>query len=564
MELMSQAIIDAIEDMVFIMRVSDDGKRFFYERVNLAVRRMLRFTDEMIGKTLTDVNPPTKATILQSQYRSVVEKQRALRYKDDYHISTGQRVTESVLTPVIADGRVTHIVAVSRDLTKQKQMEDQMYISQRRLELSRERYKSLFKENTDPIAYVNNTGRIVKKNDTFSKLIETIHHEAQPKDIFDVFYHQSNKFKTCFYDTVDGEPNAIEIQLDTKDEVGMELQVKFIPMHLDGVVQGVYVVVKDLTTESFARSALLESEQRFRLIAEHTSDLIQVLNAKHEMVYLSPSHEKLLGYETNQLLNQTIASLLSTKSKTEIQNIFTTMLTEHQSIKKEGKIIDAFGDEHWFELQFEPIFDENTHIQTIVVARDIKERKKYERELKQMAYQDPLTGLANRRMFQIRLEQVVSLYERHHVPFAVLMLDLDDFKGINDQYGHEVGDQVIVEVGQRLTMALREMDTVARLGGDEFIVLLPEVEDVENLSYIVDRLEVRFREPHIVDGEELFVGISVGVVMPGQTECDLNNILSRADEALYQAKRDGKNKSVFKPVCQLKTRRGSDDEKITE
>ena len=143
MELMSQAIIDAIEDMVFIMRVSDDGKRFFYERVNLAVRRILRFTDEMIGQTLIDVNPPTKATILQSQYRSIVEQQRTLRYQDDYHISTGQRVTESVLTPVIADGRVTHIVTVSRDLTKQKQMEDQMYISQRRLELSRERYKSI-------------------------------------------------------------------------------------------------------------------------------------------------------------------------------------------------------------------------------------------------------------------------------------------------------------------------------------------------------------------------------------------------------------------------------------
>ncbi|GEM01287.1 sensor domain-containing protein [Halolactibacillus halophilus] len=561
---MSQAIIDAMEDMVFIMRVSDDGDCFFYERVNTSVRRILGFTDTMIGQTLTDVNPPTKATILQSQYRSVVEQQRTLRYQDDYHISTGQRVTESILTPIMADGRVTHIVAVSRDLTKQKQMEDQMYISQRRLALSRERYKSLFKENTDPIAYLNNAGRIVKKNDAFSNLIETIHHEAQLKDIFDVFYHQSKKFKTCFYNTVDGEPNAIEIQLHTRDEVGMELQVKFIPMHLDGVVQGVYVVVKDLTTESFARSALLESEQRFRLIAEHTSDLIQVLNDKHEMVYLSPSHEKLLGYETNLLLYQPIASLLSSKSKVEIEKIIATMLSEHQSIKKEGKIIDAFGDEHWFELQFEPIFDEDTHVQTIVVARDIKERKKYERELKQMAYQDPLTGLANRRMFQIRLDQVVSLYERHHVPFAVLMLDLDDFKGINDQYGHEVGDQVIVEVGQRLTIALREMDTVARLGGDEFIVLLPEVEDVENLSHIIDRLEARFREPHNVEGKELSVGISVGVVMPGQTECDLNNILSHADEALYQAKRDGKNKSVFKPVYQLKTRRQFDDEKITE
>ncbi len=562
MELMSQAIIDAIEDMVFIMRVSDDGKRFFYERVNSAVRRMLRFTDEMIGQTLIDVNPPTKATILQNQYRSVVEQQRTLRYQDDYHISTGQRVTESVLTPVMNDGRVTHVVGISRDLTKQKQMEDQMFISQRRLELSRERYKSLFKENTDPIAYMNNAGRIVKKNDAFTKLIGTIHHADQPKDIFDVFYNQSKKFKTSFYNTVEGQPHAIEIQLDTKDEVGMELQVKFIPMHLDGVVQGVYAVVKDLTTESFARSALLESEQRFRLIAEHTSDLIQVLNEKHDMVYLSPSHEKLLGYETNQLLNQPIASLLSAKSKDEIRQIFTTMLREHQSIKKEGKIIDAFGDDHWFELQFEPIFDDETHVQTIVVARNINERKKYERELKQMAYQDPLTGLANRRMFQIRLEQVVSLYERHHVPFAVLMLDLDDFKGINDQYGHEVGDQVIVEVGQRLTMALREMDTVARLGGDEFIVLLPEVEDGENLSHIVDRLESRFREPHIVDDKELYVGISVGVVMPGQTDCDLNNILSHADEALYQAKRDGKNQSVFKPVCQLKSKRESDDEEV--
>ncbi|GEM04712.1 hypothetical protein HMI01_17000 [Halolactibacillus miurensis] len=555
MELMSQAIIDAMEDMVFVMRVSEDGERFFYERVNQTVKRILRFTDDMIGQTLTDVNPPTKATILQNQYRKVVEQKQALRYQDDYHISTGQRVTESLLTPVINNGRVTHIVSVSHDLTKQKLIEDQMYISQRRLELSRERYKSLFKENTDPIAYTNNSGRVIKKNHAFTRLIETIHHEYQPKDIFDVFQHSSKKFKACFYDTIEGEPGSIEIQLNTRDEVGMELQVKFIPMQLDGAVQGIYVVVKDLTTESFARSALLESEQRFRLIAEHTSDLIQVLNAKHQMVYLSPSHEKLLGYETNQLLNQPIQAILSDKSIVQMRGVFHTMLMEHQSIKKEGKIIDAFGDEHWFELQLEPIFDGNTHIQTIVVARDIKERKKYERELKQMAYQDPLTGLANRRLFQIRLEQVVSLYERHHIPFAVLMLDLDDFKGINDQYGHEVGDQVIVEVGQRLTMELREMDTVARLGGDEFIVLLPEVQDVTNLTRIVDRLETRFRDPHIVNENELYVGISVGVVMPGQSDCQLNNILSHADEALYQAKRDGKNQSVFKSVRQL-TRQG--------
>lgn len=549
MELMGQEIIDAMEDMVFVMRVSEDGKHFYYERINQKVKDMLNFTDDMIGKELTDVNPPTKAAILISQYQQVVESKETARYQDDYHISTGQRVTESVLTPVIKDGCVTHVVSLSHDLTLQRQIEDQMYISQRRLELSRERYKSLFKENTDPIAYTNNSGRIIKKNAAFARLIETIHRDNQLKDIFEIFNGQSKQFRSRFYRTVNGEAQSTDIQLNTRDGIGMELQIKFIPMHLDGSVQGVYIAVKDLTTESFARSALHESEQRFRLIAEHTSDLIEILNAKHEFVYVSPSHEKLLGYDAQHLIHQSALSILSEKSKIEILSVFKTMLSEQQSIKKEGKIVDAFGDEHWFELQFEPIFDDDqNHQQTIVVARNIKERKRYERELKQMAYQDPLTGLANRRMFQIRLEQVMSLYERHQVPFAVLMLDLDDFKGINDQYGHEVGDQVIVEIGQRLQVALRDMDTVARLGGDEFIVLLPEVQDATNLSRIVERIEAKFREPHVVNGESLSVGVSIGVVMPGKLQCELNNILSHADEALYQAKRHGKNRAVFKAV----------------
>ncbi|GEN58068.1 hypothetical protein GCM10012290_26090 [Halolactibacillus alkaliphilus] len=553
MELMSQEIIDAIEDMVFIMRVGGDATSFFYERVNKQVKEVLNFTEDMIGKAIDDVNPPTKATILISQYQQVVTTKEQARYQDDYYISTGQRVTESVLTPIIKDGQVTHIVAVTRDLTIEKQIEDQMYISQRRLELSRERYKALFKENTDPIAYTNNEGRIIKKNNAFQKLIKTIHHEDLPKDIFEVFYNYTKAFRTRFFKTVKGLPQSIDIQLVTKDGIGMELQVKFIPMHLDGAVQGIYLVVKDLTTESFARSALYESEQRFRLIAEHTSDLIQILNKDHAFVYVSPSHEKLLGYESQQLIDKPALSILSEKSKVDMYHLFKIMLKEQQSIKKEGKIVDAFGDEHWFELQFEPIFDDDhQHQKTIVVARDIKERKRYERELKQMAYQDPLTGLANRRMFQIRLEQVMSLYERHQVPFAVLMLDLDDFKGINDQYGHEVGDQVIVEIGQRLQMALRDMDTVARLGGDEFIVLLPEVQDATNLSRIVDRIEAKFREPHVVNGASLNVGVSIGVVMPEKLQCELNNILSHADEALYQAKRHGKNRAVFKAVSTKK------------
>lgn len=158
------------------------------------------------------------------------------------------------------------------------------------------------------------------------------------------------------------------------------------------------------------------------------------------------------------------------------------------------------------------------------------------------AFHDPLTALPNRALFTDRLDHALVQSERRAEGVAVLFLDLDDFKLINDSLGHETGDRLLVSVGQRITGCLRPGDTVARLGGDEFTILLMDVEGKQDVSIIVDRLIEAFREPFIIEGHELFVSASIGVVAEPPPGVGAGELLRNADLAMYKAKENGKDR----------------------
>lgn len=546
MSLPSQQIIDAMRDMVFVMRVEQNPYRFYYELFNQVAKDVLGFTTATLNQEIEDVNPVTKATVLKNQYMEVVRKQQASAYQDDYFVSSGQKVSESVLTPIITDGIVTHIVAVVRDITAVKYAHEQTLISKKRLELSRQRYKSLFDNNTAPIGYLNLSGEIVKMNQALTTLAETIEGEGFSRNLFELLDGDSlAEVRESFYQTSQGKHCSVETDVHTKADHPMHLEIRFIPMRLDYHVHGIYVIIRDLTTEYFAKSALLESEKRFRLIAEHSSDLIQVLDQKQHFSYLSPSHTQRLHYHLDELYQKTFCDITSAAFKAAVQEVLTVISDTPSAVKKEIQLVDALGEARWFECQFESVFDVGAYVHTIVVARDIEERKAYEAELTQLAYQDPLTGLANRRLFNNRLEQIVTQFRREQTPFAVMMLDIDNFKTINDQYGHEVGDAVIVEIARRLQHVLRDVDTVARLGGDEFIILLPALATEAGVYRVIERLEQALQATYRMDDHDLSVGVSIGVVMPTAETCNVKRILNQADRALYEAKRTGKNKTIF-------------------
>ncbi|MBM7540044.1 bifunctional diguanylate cyclase/phosphodiesterase [Amphibacillus cookii] len=548
MDLTKQALIDGMQDMVFVMRVSDDGKKFYYELVNHIAKKALNLTSEMVGKELNEVIPSTMATILTQQYQQVVQSKQTHTYEDNYFISNaGQKISETILTPLVSENKVSHIVAVTRDITNLKQVETQSLLSRQRLQYSRQRYKSLFDENTDAISYLNLSGKIVRMNRACEQLLKQINRTEDRRNIFDLISQQDLQFiKQTFDETLKGQAHTADTTVNSQDQYQIRLQIKFIPMIIEQHVQGVYAILKDMTAEHFAKDTLLASQERFRLIAEHSSDLIQLLDQDGYFVYLSPSHERVLGLQLIGDEREHIYDIMASDDHDSFNQHLKTAITYNKAQKFEVRFQNINADYCWFELQLEPVFsDAGIFKHSIVVARDIEARKTYEHELQRLAYHDPLTGLANRRLFNARLEQVISLYERNQKAFAVMMLDLDDFKGINDQMGHDTGDYVIEKLGKRLKQAVRDMDTVARLGGDEFIVLLPEIETKANLIHIIERIERTLQAAYRLKGNTFQVGVSLGAILLRQGHISASSVISKVDQVLYRAKRTGKNKSII-------------------
>jgi diguanylate cyclase (GGDEF)-like protein len=175
------------------------------------------------------------------------------------------------------------------------------------------------------------------------------------------------------------------------------------------------------------------------------------------------------------------------------------------------------------------------------MVQDITERKEADAKIRKMAYHDALTHLPNRVLFVDRLKVAMASAQRHKQKLAVMLLDLDQFKDINDTYGHNVGDQLLRSVGNRLTGLLRKSDTVSRMGGDEFFLLLPELTRVNDAVKIAQKIMDAFKEPFVFDGHKLNITTSIGIALYPNDGKQVDILLINADIAMYHAKQKGRN-----------------------
>ena len=234
------------------------------------------------------------------------------------------------------------------------------------------------------------------------------------------------------------------------------------------------------------------------------------------------------------------------------------ILTERKPCDIDHRIVLPHGADFAVHLQAEAVFDDQLQALTIIgTAQDITDRKQSEREIYRLAYFDSLTGLANRVLFKDRLTQALAHAGRYHSTLAVLFLDLDRFKVINDTLGHNVGDLLLKQVAGRLTESVRHSDSVsrsvdkeenhslARLGGDEFTVLLTNLRDVQDAGTVARRIVEAMANPFSIEGREIFVTISVGIaIFPVDGE-SIDALLKNADSAMYHAKEKGRNNFQF-------------------
>ena len=200
----------------------------------------------------------------------------------------------------------------------------------------------------------------------------------------------------------------------------------------------------------------------------------------------------------------------------------------------------------WISARGVPALDQAGRARRMIgVSQDITDRKRREEEVRFLAYHDSLTSLPNRRLLDDRLAQALALAERRDARVAVMLVDLDDFKQVNDSHGHRGGDAVLREVAQRLAGCMRKADTLARHGGDEFAIVIPDLQQESDCRVVSEKLLRALEAPFHVDGQPMRLGASIGVSLYPQDARDSDALLRNADAAMYRAKQLGKNNYRF-------------------
>jgi diguanylate cyclase (GGDEF)-like protein/PAS domain S-box-containing protein len=301
-----------------------------------------------------------------------------------------------------------------------------------------------------------------------------------------------------------------------------------------------------------AESAARQSEARFRTLVQHSSDLIAVVDLDTTIRYQSPSVERVLGYRPEELAGTRLVALAHPDDIPRVLALATeTASRPGSTAPAEWRLKRRDGQTFFAEVIGTNLLSDSTIEGLVLTIRDIQERKSLEEQLTHQAFHDPLTQLANRALLSNRVEHARARSLRDGKPCAVLLLDLDDFKAINDSLGHAAGDQVLIEVARRIETCIRAGDTAARLGGDEFALLLEDTADASRALEVAQRIAAALKSPVKLDGREAFLTASMGLAISSPEEGE-GEILGNADVALYLAKEKGKGLcETFEPGMRM-------------
>ncbi len=291
--------------------------------------------------------------------------------------------------------------------------------------------------------------------------------------------------------------------------------------------------------------------EREAIVAEsvfrHTTEGIIVTNAEGAIIRVNPALEAITGYQASELVGRNPRVL---KSERHGRDFYRTMW---ETLGSTGVWVGEIwnrrksGEEYPQLLSIRAVLsEEGGEVDSYVaVCHDISERKESEERLHHLATHDSLTGLPNRTYLNDVLQQTLRHAQRHESITAVLFLDIDDFKDVNDSYGHDAGDQLLKWIARRLEFQLRSEDIVVRFGGDEFVIVLPQIDDSEYASVVARRILASAREPYVIEHQKIRPSVSIGIAIYPEAGRDAADLLRDADAAMYAAKRQGRNTYRF-------------------
>ncbi len=526
-----QAILSAIPELMFEMDL--EGRY-----LNVWARHAEDLTaskSNLLNQKVTDVMPPQQASIVLKALQLAYVTGHS--HGQEIHIPTphGRKWFELSTSIKNTSDPEPHFIMLSRDITDRKQAE-------KSIRVLTQRYRGLFENMANGVVVYtardegedfevvdfNQGGEAidgVRRQQVIGKRVTEAFPGVEAMGLLDVFRRvwKSGRAETLgarFY----------------QDERSHGWRENYVYKLESGELVAIY---RDVTKRK-------RYEKKLRLAAsvfQHSQEGIIITDPQNNIIDANPACSQLTGYSRQELIGENPGLLSSGRQSGPFYQAMWASLSQHGHWQGELLNRRKNGEIYTELLSIDAVHDEQGELQYYVgVFSDISYLKEQEQALQRMAYSDALTGLPNRLLLHDRMEQAIRQAQRHDSLVAVCYLDLDGFKPVNDRYGHEAGDEVLVAVSERLQKVLRTEDTVARLGGDEFVLLVQDIKSVRELETMLDRILSQLSQPYTLSkGQPVVVTASIGIALYPLDDVDPDTLLRHADQAMYLAKKQGKN-----------------------
>jgi len=441
--------------------------------------------------------------------------------------------------PLFIDGQLAGFITTYTDITERKAAEVTLQMQHNQL-------NTLVESIPSAVSLFAKDGRLALCNADFLRLLDLPANLVAPGTHMETIF----RFNAERGEYGPGEPeqivrtllerarNPVPHHLERTRPNGKTLEIRGVPL-ADG---GFVTVYTDITE----RRTSAEREQLAQKVYRHTPAGIIFTDEEHRILSINPATTQMTGYETFELVGQTIFALINLDASLP-PDVFQENIAQHGSWNGELEVTRKNGDNFSAGTRVNRVDDPQSGLPAhyVWILVDITERKQSEERMRHIAQHDALTGLPNRMALLMRLAQLLPEARRHGWKVAMMFLDLDRFKIINDTLGHQIGDDLLREVACRLSSVVRETDFVARLGGDEFVIILPGITGPADAATVAGKAIVALSKSIEANGHELHTSPSIGISVFPDDGPDGDTILKNADTAMYHAKAAGRNNFQF-------------------
>ena len=539
-----RSILENANDSVLVTEggpLDEPGPRIVY--ANPAFSRTTGYSrDEIVGKTPRALHGPETDRARLDEIRGALEAGRSVRTELLNYRKDGTPFwVELDIVPVFDEGSGWPELWVS----VQRETTERVHAERERLEAERRLRSVLARYGSDMITILEPDGTPRYESPAVQRALGYRHKELATGDVLR-FVHPDDvevlSRSVAGSLSTPGESPPVEFRMRHADGSWRWFESVGKNLSHDPDVGGIVVVTREVTKRREAEEALKQSEKLLRAVVTGASVVVFAADLEGKITLSEGRALESVGEGPGEAVGRSIREICADEPDV-LENVERALAGEEVAATVE---VGGLA----FETRYSPMLDEDGAVTGIVgVATDVSERRRLEKELEHRAFHDSLTGLPNRDLLADRLGHALGRTQRRWDRVAVLFLDLDNFKVVNDSLGHDAGDELLVEVASRIRSVLRPEDTVSRLGGDEFVVLLENVTGETEATEVAERVIRALKPPILLGDEEVFVTASIGVALGtsvGGTTPEA--LLADADAAMYRAKAKGRNGyELFRP-----------------